>query len=204
MAVSLFGIRGSSGEIALKRRWPLGIFLAAPLVAGLLGAPAMAEDVDPGGTLNPDEMTLNRSFALAKEGKVGMVICAQGYLMTKKGSHEEARTIFEECAKKGYTGTMTWMSYMDTNGFGGAEDPEAAAEWDRRAAEAGDVIGKFNTGLNLLRGHGVEQDRELAKEYIDEAADAGLDDAITVRESGYDYNVVTPDADNWRYEKKVF
>lgn len=204
MAVSLFGIRGSSIEVSSKRRSPLNIFLAAPLAVALFGAPAMAEDVDPGGTLNPDEMTLNRSFALAKEGKVGMVICAQGYLMTKKGSHEEARAIFEECAKQGYTGTMTWMSYMNTNGFGGAEDPEAAAEWDRRAAEAGDVIGKFNTGLNLLRGHGVEQDRELAKEYIDEAADAGLDDAITVRESGYDYNVVTPDADNWRYEKKVF
>lgn len=179
------------------------IVFAAPLLACLLFTPAVADD-DPGGTLNPDEMTLNRSFALAREGKVDMVICAQGYLMTKKGSHDEARTIFEECAKKGYTGTMTWMSYMDTNGFGGKEDPEAAAEWDRRAAEAGDPIGKFNTGLNLLRGHGVDRDADLAKEYIDEAAKDGVEDAIRVQESGYDYNVVTPDADNWRYEKRVF
>ncbi len=166
---------------------------------------ALAGDAkDEGGTLNPDEMSLNRSFDLAKRGKVGMVICAQGYLMTKKGSHEEARTIFEECAKRGYTGTMTWMSYMDTNGFGGREDPKAAAEWDRRAAEAGDPIGQFNYGLDLLRGHGVRRDEIGARAYIDRAAKAGVEDAVRLKESGYDPDVVTPDADNWRYEKRVF
>ena len=89
------------------------------LALTLMVTPATAADEnDDGGTLNPDEMTLSRSFALAKEGKVGMVICSQGYLLTKKGSHEQARALFEACSKKGYTGTMTWMSYMDTNGFG--------------------------------------------------------------------------------------
>lgn len=172
-------------------------------LAVTLATPVFAQE-DSGGTLNPDEMSLNKSFNLAKQGKVGMVVCAQGYLMTKQGSHEEARAIFEACAKKGYTGTMTWMSYMDTNGFGADENPESAAAWDKRASEAGDPIGNFNHGLNLLRGHGVERDEVLARKYIDKAAKAGVKDAIAVRESGYDWHVVTPDADNWRYEKRVF
>ena len=172
------------------------------LATSLLIAPAMADD--DGGELNPDEMSLDRSFALAKKGKVGMVICSQGYMMTKKGSHEEARAIFEACSKKGYTGTMTWMSYMDTNGFGGNTDPKRAAEWDEKAANAGDPIGIFNHGLNLLRGHGVGRDPIAGKKFIDMAAKAGIQEAIEVQESGYDWNVATPDADNWRYEKRVF
>ena len=181
--------------------------LALILASFLIAQPTFAaddNDVDPGGTLNPDEMTLTRSFNLAKKGKVDMVICAQGYLMTKKGSHEEARTIFEACAKKGYVGAMTWLSYMETNGFGANENAEKAAEWDLKASKAGDPIGDLNHGLNLLRGHGVKQNEAMAKQFIDRAAKAGVKEAIAVQKSGYDWNVVTPDADNWRYEKRVF
>ncbi len=179
----------------------------AILLASILCASqafASEDDLDPGGTLNPDEMSLKRSVDLAREGKVDMMICAQGYVMTKKGSHDDALTIFKECSKKGYTHAMTWMSYMETNGFGGPENPGIAADWDRRAAEAGDPIGALNYGLDLLRGHGVERDLELAKKYIDEAARAGIRDAIDVQEADYDYHVVTPDADNWRYDKRFY
>ncbi len=165
---------------------------------------AGGEVEDSGGTLNPDEMSLNKAIKNAMRGKVDMMTCAQGYLMTKMGNHGDARTIFKNCADQGYTATMTWMSYMDTNGFGDAENPERAAEWDRKAAEAGDPIGTFNHGLNLLRGHGVERDEVLARKFIDKAAKAGIKDAIAVQESGYDWNAATPDADNWRYEKRVF
>ncbi len=171
----------------------------------LIAMPAWSQEAEePGGTLNPDEMSLNRSVELAKRGKVGMVVCAQGYLMTKKGSHADARAIFEACAKKGYTGTMTWMSYMDTNGFGGRENPEAAAAWDKRAATAGDPIGLFNHGLNLLRGHGVDRDEIAGRRFVDRAAEAGVDDAKRLQQSGYDPDVVTPDADKWRYDKRIF
>ncbi len=177
------------------------------LIAGLamtIATAASASDDDPGGTLNPDEMSLNSSLAKALRGEVNMVICSQGYLMTKKGSHKEARAIFEKCSEKGWTGTMTWMSYLEQNGFGAAEDPAAAAEWNRKAATKGDPIAKFNHGLDLLRGYGVRENRDLAKKYIDEAAKDGVQDAITLKKSGYDYHAVTPDADNWKYDKKLY
>ena len=160
---------------------------------------AFATDDDIGGTLNPDEMSLNSALEKAIRGEVDMATCAQGYLMTKKGSHDEARQIFENCAAAGYTGTMTWMSYMEDNGFGGEYNPVAAAEWDRKAAEAGDPVGKFNYGLSLLRGHGVVQDEALGRALVDEAAEAGLTVAKRLKSADYDTDEVTPDADNWKY-----
>lgn len=171
---------------------------------GIWQLDAGTEVEDEGGTLNPDELTLNKAIKNAMRGKVDMMTCAQGYLMTKMGNHGDARTIFENCAKQGYTGTMTWMSYMDTNGYGKPEDPKAAAEWDRKAAEAGDPVGMLNYGLDLLRGHGVEPDPQAGRVLIDRAADAGIRDAIDVRESGYDWKAGTPDADDWRYEKRIY
>jgi len=169
------------------------------LLSGISGT--LAEEVDPGGTLNPDEMTLNKSLQRALEGDVDMVVCAQGYLMTKKGSHEDARKLFTTCAEKGWTGTMTWMAYMDQNGLGDVENPEQAAEWDRRAAEAGDPIGEFNYGLDLLRGYGVAQDEALGKAYVDRAAEQGFSTAVELQESGYDWQAVTPDADEWKFQR---
>ncbi|WP_029062979.1 MULTISPECIES: sel1 repeat family protein [Stappiaceae] len=171
------------------------------LVAGVHGAGALAEEVDTGGTLNPDEMSLNRSIAEALDGNVDMVVCAQGYLMTKKGDHEAARKIFQACAEKGWTGTMTWMAYMDQNGLGKTEDPEAAAAWDRKAAEAGDPVGQFNYGLDLLRGYGVDQDLDLGRRFIDRSAEQGFETARELKREGYDWKAVTPDADEWKFQR---
>lgn len=163
-----------------------------------------SEIEDEFGTLNPEELTLNKAIKNAMRGDVDMMTCAQGYVMTKMGNHGDARKIFEACIEKGYTSAMTWMSYMEHNGLGSAENPQAAAKWDKKAADAGDPIGQFNYGLDLLRGHGVELNETLGKTYIDDAAKHGLKDAIEVQQSDYDYNVVTPDADNWKYEKRIF
>ncbi len=157
-----------------------------------------------GGSLNPDEMSLSKTVERAREGDVNFVVCAQGYLLTKKGDHEAARTVFEACARQGFTGAMTWMSYLDDNGFGAAEDAERASKWDLKAAEMGDPIAQFNYGLDLLRGRGVQANSELGRQFVDRAADAGFKDAIQLKNSGYDYTVVTPDADEWKYLKPVF
>ena len=170
------------------------LLLAASLVA--TSVVALAED----GTLNPEELTLNSVMAKAIRGEVDMMTCAQGYYVTKSGRHEMARSLFERCAAAGYTGAMTWMAQLDDNGLGAPEDPVAAAAWDRRAAEAGDPVGQFNYGLDLIRGRGVDQDHALGRRYVDRAAEAGLAIAKRLQGAGYDLDEVTPDADNWKYQ----
>ncbi len=165
----------------------------------LCGAPAMAEDLSQFGTTNPDEMTWQRFIERAEEGETGMVLCSMGYPLTKSGNHAAARFLLENCARAGYTAAMTWMGQLDNNGLGGDYDPEAAAEWDRRAAELGDSVGKFNYGISLMRGHGVQQDEERGRQLVGEAAQDGLHIARRLADADYDLDVITPDADNWRY-----
>lgn len=164
----------------------------------LIASPALAED-DDFGTLNPDEMSLGRVMENIRRGQTDMSSCAAGYLITKSGRHGLAREVFETCANDGYSGAMTWMSQLDNNGLGGAYDPDAAANWDRRAAEAGDPVGKFDYGLDLMRGHGVAQDDGRGRALVDEAAADGLAIARRLQGAGYDLDEVTPDADNWKY-----
>lgn len=167
-----------------------------------LAFPAMADELaegDPGGTLNPDEMTWQSFRDRALEGEADMVLCSQGYMLTKSGDHETARILFETCAEQGWTGAMTWMSQLDNNGLGAEYNPDAAANWDRRAAELGDPVGKFNYGLDLMRGHGVAQDTDRGRALVDEAAEDGLSFAKRLQGADYDLDVVTPDADNWKY-----
>ncbi|MGL4235436.1 tetratricopeptide repeat protein [Tabrizicola sp.] len=169
-------------------RTVVALFLAA--------APALADEY---GDLNPDELSLSRIIDDIARGETSMTNCAAGYMITKSGRHQTARAVFEACANDGWTGAMTWMSQLDDNGFGAPEDPDAAAEWDRRAAEAGDPVGKFNYGLDLMRGRGVPQDVAQGRALIDEAASLGLPVARRLQDADYDLDAVTPDADNWKY-----
>ncbi|MFN3846426.1 MAG: tetratricopeptide repeat protein [Paracoccaceae bacterium] len=163
-----------------------------------LGGPALAES-ESHGSLNPDEMSLGRMVDDASHGKTSMTVCASGYLMTKSGRHAAAREVFERCAEDGYTGAMTWMSQLDDNGQGAPENPDAAANWDRRAADLGDPVGMFNYGLDMMRGRGVSQDIKTGRQWVDRAADLGLPVAKRMQSAGYDLDEVTPDADNWKY-----
>ena len=171
----------------------------------VVSSPAFADDeFDTGGELNPDEMSISKSLEKASRGDVNMVICSQGYALVKKGDHIQARQLLLACAKQGWTGTMTWMSYMEQNGLGVDENPVAAAEWDKKAAKLGDPIGMFNHGLDLLRGYGVEQNIVLGKAYVDKAAEQGVKAARQLQAGDYDPEVVTPDADSWKFEKRIY
>ena len=172
---------------------------ACALALILLASPALAEDPAQFGVLNPDEMTWRSMVEGAERGETNMPLCASGYLLTKSGDHKSARTIFEACAAAGYTGAMTWMSQLDNNGLGGEYDPEASAAWDKAAADLGDPVGKFNHGLNLMRGHGVKRDEALGRRMVDEAAAEGLKIAKRLQAADYDLDEVTPDADEGRY-----
>lgn len=161
-----------------------------------------AEDItitDDHGTLNPQDSGFGRVFSNIENGVTDMTTCATGYYVTKSGRHALARDLFEACADAGYTGAMTWMSQLDNNGLGAEYDPDSAADWDRRAAQAGDPVGKFNYGLDLMRGHGVAQDLSQGRALVDEAAREGLDIARRLQGADYDLDEVTPDADNWKY-----
>lgn len=174
--------------------------VAFALATALLGFPAHAEDAPDGaGVLNPEEMTLGRVLDNVAHGQTDLATCAAGYYITKSGRHKLAREVFEACADAGYTGAMTWMSQLDDNGLGSAENPDRAADWDRRAAEAGDPVGRFNLGLDLLRGRGVVRDDAAGRALIDAAAAQGLPVARRLQTAGYNLDEVTPDADNWKY-----
>jgi uncharacterized protein len=165
----------------------------------ILPSVVLAENAEDFGTLNPDEMSLQRALEDTESGKTTMTNCAAGYMMTKSGRHGMARRVFERCAGAGYSGAMTWMSQLDDNGLGAPENPDAAADWDRRAAEAGDPVGMFNYGLDLMRGRGAVTDRAEGQRLVDRAAGEGLAVAQRLQGAGYDLDEVTPDADNWKY-----
>lgn len=175
------------------------------LILCLTTLPALAEPAEEVGTLNPEEMTIARILDDVARGETSMMNCAAGYGMTKKGDHDHAREVFEACAADGWTGAMTWMAQLDDNGLGKPEEsPERAADWDRMAAEAGDPVGMFNYGLDLMRGRGVPLDDAAGRALVDSAAEAGLPVAKRLQAAGYDLDEVTPDADNWKYDKRLY
>jgi len=162
--------------------------------------PLAAEPVeDDYGVRNPPEMGQARVLDNLGAGRLDMMTCASGYHLTKKGDHAAARRLVEACAGAGYSAAMTWMGQLVNNGLGGDYDPDAAAQWDRRAAEAGDPVGRFNYGLALIRGHGVARDMARGRALIDHAARDGLDIARRLQAAQYDPEAVTPDADRWKY-----
>ena len=154
---------------------------------------------DEHGILNPEDTGRDMVIRKIEMGVIDSITCSLGINVTKADDHELSRKLTKRCAEAGYTKAMTWMSQLDNNGLGGDYDPDASAEWDRRAAEAGDPVGRFNHGLNLIRGHGVAKDEALGRRYVDQAAKDGLAIAQRLKGADYDLDEVTPDADIWKY-----
>lgn len=174
------------------------------LIAACLPASLAVAGADNGGMLNPDELSLDYFARKSEQGFVDPMGSIHGYMAAKSGDYDTARRILEKQAAQGVTQAMTWMAWMDDNGLGAPEDPDKAAAWDRRAAEAGDHVGMFNYGLDLLRGRGVRQDEAAGRAMIDRAALAGDETAKALIADGYDLDTVTPDADNWKYDRALF
>lgn len=57
------------------------------------------------------------------------------------------------------------------------QNPEKALYWMEKAAEAGQAMSAFNTGLFYARGYGAKSDLAKAVEWMDKAAEAGDEDA---------------------------
>ncbi|MGO9942516.1 MAG: tetratricopeptide repeat protein [Rhodoblastus sp.] len=163
-----------------------------------------ADSDDEVGTLNPQGLGIEYWIARSKEARFDPGMCLYGYALAKIGWHEDARRVFERCSEAGIAGAMPWMAWTEENGYDRPSDPVAAAEWDRKLADAGSSLGQFNYGLDILRGHGVTQDRALGKSYVDKAASGGDITARELAQHDYDPESVTPDADKAHYRKPQF
>ena len=180
------------------------VFLCG-FAASTLSAQELEMRSDADGTHNPEELTFRGAMERLKQDESHPMDYALGYHAAKAGLHEEAKQLFAGGVKKlQSTQAMTWLSWMADNGLAGPEDPEAAAEWHRRAAEAGSEVGMFNYGLDLLRGRGVAMDEEKGREMIQAAAALGQPRAQHLIDNDYDLDSVTPDADNWKYEQLLY
>lgn len=179
---------------------PIITTLVVLALAGAASAEEPPEKVeDELGILNPEDTGREMLRRKIEMGVIDSITCSLGINVTKLDNFELARKLTRLCAEAGYTKAMTWMSQLENNGLGGEYNPDASAEWDRRAAEAGDPVGKFNHGLNLMRGHGIRQDDAAGRRFVDEAASEGLEIARRLQGAGYDLDAVTPDADDWKY-----
>jgi hypothetical protein len=175
------------------------LFLFALLASGGAHADQTPPVEDEHGILNPQDTGREMLTRKIEMGVIDSVTCSLGINTTKNDDFVLARKLTRRCAEAGYTKAMTWLSQLENNGRGGEYNPDASAEWDRRAAEAGDPVGRFNHGLNLMRGHGISQNEELGRSFVDQAARDGLEIAQRLQNAGYDLDEVTPDADNWKY-----
>ncbi|MEM7694084.1 MAG: sel1 repeat family protein [Pseudomonadota bacterium] len=161
------------------------------------GPPATVESEF--GILNPQDTGKEMIRRKIEMGVIDSITCSLGINVTKTHDHALARKLVKRCAEAGYAKAMTYMSQLENNGLGGDYNPDAAAKWDKRAADAGDPVGRFNHGLNLMRGHGTAQDEAAGRAFVDQAAKDGLAIARRLQGADYDLDAVTPDADNWRY-----
>ncbi len=183
--------------------------IAATVGLSLIAWQAVAENQeshvsDEFGTKNPEELSLRGALDRLRHDEWHPMTSALGYGAAKAGMHEDAREIFEDSAARGNVQGMTWLSWMEDNGLAGPENPEAAANWDRRAMELGSEVGAFNFGLDVLRGRGVPHDQAYGEAIIRKAAEMGSPEAQHLIDNDFDLDSVTPDADEWKYEKRLY
>lgn len=171
------------------------VALAVVAASGHAFAEPPSKVEDNYGSLNPDDTGREMLIRKIEMGVRDTVTCSLAFNTTKYDDHTRARYVATVCAEAGNTKAMTWISQFDANGIGGPRNPQSAAIWDIRAAKAGDPVGQYNYGLDLLRGFGVSQDRALGRTYVDRAADQGLEIAERLRRSNYNLDEVTPDVE---------
>ena len=183
------------------------ILVAALLSGATFAGAARAEPKgdDESGTLNAaSELSIEYWVERSKEARFDPGMCMYGYPLAKMGWHDAARRIFTRCAEHGNPYAMPWAAWTEENGYDRPSDPVKAAEWDKTLADTGSSLGQFNYGLDLLRGHGVDQDSKLGKAMIDRAAAGGDTTARELAQHDYDPESVTPTADLAHYRKPQF
>ena len=69
------------------------------------------------------------------------------------------------------------LALLYYTGRGTTKDAKKAAEWYRRAADAGHPEAQYNLGLLYMEGEGVERDYDEAMSLFERSAAQGVKDA---------------------------
>jgi TPR repeat protein len=85
-------------------------------------------------------------------------------------NYASARELAEPCAKDGNPDCQFIMARLFETGSAGPKDPGAAADWYRKAADAGMAKARYNLGGLYYRGEGVPKDPRVAAEWFSKAA----------------------------------
>ena len=105
------------------------------------------------------------------------VLYVQGKGVTR--NRVEAAFWFEKAAEQGHPEAQYNLGHLILEDQDDVTLITEGINWWRRSAEQDFAIAQYNYGRAVFHGIGVAQDREAAKEWIDKAANAGVERAIT-------------------------
>lgn len=95
--------------------------------------------------------------------------------------YDEAMTWFQRASDAGHTGATYHIGYFYEFGFAGKNDYSQAKEYYLAAANKGDLYSQYHYGhLSLLETNQMYPDYQLAKEYLEKAAQQGYARAYCV------------------------
>ncbi|MEJ2501086.1 MAG: DUF1566 domain-containing protein, partial [Campylobacterales bacterium] len=82
---------------------------------------------------------------------------------------------------------MGWLGYLYAKGFGIAKNDKQAAQWYRKAAEAGRKVAAYNLGNCYKKGRGIPKDIKKAIYWYQRSAEKGYPDAMRAMGKIYYY-----------------
>jgi serine/threonine-protein kinase len=119
-------------------------------------------------------------------------------------NYANARELAEPCAKDGNPDCQFVLGRILETGSAGPKDPGAAADWYRKAADAGLAKARNNLGGLYYRGEGVPKDSRIAAEWFSKAAYQNYADAqfslATLYETGDGVPKSISEAKRWYTE----
>jgi len=131
------------------------------------GSAAAASETTPQKMVSTDTADSTSKPARADGRKVSEKEVMAAY---EAKNYANARELAEPCAKGGNPDCQFIMARLFETGAGGAKDPGAAADWYRKAADAGLAKARYNLGGLYYRGEGVPKDPRAAAEWFSKAA----------------------------------
>lgn len=94
----------------------------------------------------------------------------QGFQAQVEGDYGLAESLFRQLSTKGSTEALFALARQQREGLSKAQDSRETFELFHRAAARGHVLAMHEVGLAYLEGRGVEADRELAWDWLFQAA----------------------------------